>query len=81
VGVIAAEMLTSSEGLGYLISQFRTMLDAPAVFFSVLCVIALVVLFEILMRTLDAGCRRRWAPWKSLELAVSGEQPAAAAAG
>ncbi len=78
VGVIAAEMLTSSEGLGYLISQFRTMLDAPSVFFSVLCVVVLVVLFELLMRALDAGCRRRWAPWKSGARASGGGLPAAA---
>lgn len=64
VGVIAAEMLTSTAGLGFLISQYRTVLDSPSVFFAVICVVGLVVAFEIAMFTLDALCRRQWAPWK-----------------
>jgi NitT/TauT family transport system permease protein/taurine transport system permease protein len=67
VGVIAAEMLTSTAGLGFLISQFRTSLNTPGVYFSVICVIVLVVIFEILMFTLDLLCRRRWTPWKEEE--------------
>lgn len=65
VGVIAAEMLTSTAGLGFLISQFRTSLDTPAVYFAVICVIFLVVGFEVLMHWLELLCQRRWAPWKS----------------
>ncbi|WP_315927579.1 ABC transporter permease [Mesorhizobium sp. SP-1A] len=64
VGVIAAEMLTSTAGLGFLISQFRTSLETPAVYFSVLCVIFLVVAFEVAMYGLDLVCQQRWAPWK-----------------
>jgi len=64
VGVIAAEMLTSTAGLGFLISQFRTSLDTPAVYFSVICVIFLVVAFEVVMFWLDLFCQRKWTPWK-----------------
>lgn len=31
VGVVVAEMLTSSEGIGYLITRYRTLLDSPRV--------------------------------------------------
>jgi NitT/TauT family transport system permease protein len=60
VGVVVAEMLTSSEGLGYLISRYRTLLDSPHVFAGILLVVGLVVLFGALVRLIE----RRTGPWR-----------------
>lgn len=59
VGVVVAEMLTSSEGIGYLISRYRTLLDSPHVFAGILLVIALVLAFGGLVRLIE-GRTRHW---------------------
>lgn len=59
VGVVVAEMLTSSEGIGYLISRYRTLLDSPHVFAGILLVIALVLAFGGLVRIIE-GRTRHW---------------------
>jgi NitT/TauT family transport system permease protein len=60
VGIVVAEMLTSSEGIGYLISRYRTMLDSPRVFAGILVVVALVLMFDLLVRFFE----RRTQHWR-----------------
>lgn len=57
VGVVVAEMLTSSEGIGYLISRYRTLLDSPHVFAGILVVIGLVLAFGALVRLVEDRTR------------------------
>jgi NitT/TauT family transport system permease protein len=63
VGVIVAEMLTSTAGIGYLISYYRTLLDTPHVFFAIILVIALVIAFDFVMRQLERSVSH-WMPEK-----------------
>ncbi len=59
VGVVVAEMLVSTAGIGFLVTSYRTVLDSPHVFAAVLLVVAVIALF-------DAGARwaeRRAAGW------------------
>ncbi|MET7246250.1 ABC transporter permease [Methylobacterium sp. EM32] len=60
VGVVVAEMLTSSEGIGYLISRYRTLLDSPHVFAGILLVVLLVFLFGALVGQIE----HRTAHWR-----------------
>ena len=57
VGVIVAEMLTSAEGVGYLITKNRTLLDSPRVFAGILIVIVLVLAFDRAVRLLEHRTR------------------------
>lgn len=57
VGVIVAEMLTSAEGVGYLITKNRTLLDSPRVFAGILIVIVLVLAFDQTVRLLEYRTR------------------------
>ncbi len=68
VGVVVSEMLTSSAGIGYLVSRYRTVLDSPHVFAAILLVLFLAVLFDGAMRGLE-----RWtATWRSAGRHVAG---------
>lgn len=60
VGVVVAEMLTSAEGIGYLITRYRTLLDSPRVFAGILVVVALVFVFDGLVRL----CEHRTRHWR-----------------
>jgi NitT/TauT family transport system permease protein/taurine transport system permease protein len=60
VGVVVAEMLTSAEGIGYLITRYRTLLDSPRVFAGILVVVALVFAFDGLVRL----CEHRTRHWR-----------------
>ena len=57
VGVVVAEMLTSAEGIGYLITRYRTLLDSPRVFAGILVVVALVFAFDGLVRLFERRTR------------------------
>lgn len=57
VGIVVAEMLTSSEGIGYLITRYRTLLDSPRVFAGILVVVALVIAFDGLVKLLEQRTR------------------------
>jgi NitT/TauT family transport system permease protein/taurine transport system permease protein len=57
VGIVVAEMLTSTEGIGYLITRYRTLLESPRVFAGILVVVALVVAFDSLVRLLERRTR------------------------
>lgn len=57
VGIVVAEMLTSAEGIGYLITRYRTLLDSPRVFAGILVVVALVFAFDRLVRLAERRTR------------------------
>lgn len=57
VGIVVAEMLTSSEGIGYLITRYRTLLDSPRVFAGILVVVALVFAFDGLVKLFERRTR------------------------
>jgi NitT/TauT family transport system permease protein len=58
VGVVVSEMLTSTAGLGYLVTSYRTVLDSPHVFAAVLLVLVVGMLFDALMRVLEQRLTR-----------------------
>ena len=53
VGVVVAEMLTSTAGIGFLISKYRTMLDSPRVYAAVVLVLLLAIAFDALVQVLE----------------------------
>ena len=53
VGVVVAEMLTSTAGIGFLISKYRTQLDSPHVYAAVILVLMLAVAFDGLVKLLE----------------------------
>ena len=53
VGVVVSEMLVSTEGIGYLVSRYRTILDSAHVFAAVLLVLVVAQVFDLLMRALE----------------------------
>ncbi len=72
VGVTVAEMLTSTAGIGFLISRYRTLLDSPHVFAAILLVLAMAIAFDWLVQLIE----RRVAGWQR---AIRTEQAPAAA--
>jgi NitT/TauT family transport system permease protein/taurine transport system permease protein len=60
IGVVVAEMLISSAGIGYLITSSRTVLNTPQVFAGVLLVLAIAIGFDLAMRVLE----RQTAAWR-----------------
>ncbi|CAM5189158.1 Putative aliphatic sulfonates transport permease protein SsuC [Castellaniella defragrans] len=56
VGVVVAEMLTSLAGVGFLLSKYRTQLNSPGIYASILLVLALAICFDMLIQQLE----RRW---------------------
>lgn len=53
VGVVVAEMLTSTAGIGFLISKNRTLLDSPRVYAAVILVLILAIAFDGLVQLLE----------------------------
>jgi NitT/TauT family transport system permease protein/taurine transport system permease protein len=53
VGVVVAEMLMSTAGIGFLISRYRTLLDSPKVFAAILLVLALAIAFDLLVQAAE----------------------------
>jgi NitT/TauT family transport system permease protein/taurine transport system permease protein len=53
VGVIVAEMLGASEGLGFLITRQRTMLNSPGVYAGIILVLVMTGVHELLLRRLE----------------------------
>lgn len=62
VGVVVAEMLTSSAGIGYLITRYRTLLDSAHVFAGILAVLLLAVVFDRLVQIIERRLARRHVP-------------------
>ena len=56
VGVVVAEMLISSAGIGYLVTFSRTVLDSPRVFAGVLLVLLIAVGFDAAIRLVERRC-------------------------
>ncbi len=57
VGIVVAEMLTSTEGIGHVISHYRTLLNSPRVFAGILVVVVLVFAFDGLVRLFERRTR------------------------
>jgi len=53
VGVIVAQMLGSADGLGYLITRYRTLLYSPGVYAGIVLVLAITGLHELVLRRLE----------------------------
>jgi NitT/TauT family transport system permease protein/taurine transport system permease protein len=53
VGVIVAQMLGAVEGLGVLITRYRTLLDSPGVYAGIVLVLLITGLHEVLLRRLE----------------------------
>jgi NitT/TauT family transport system permease protein/taurine transport system permease protein len=79
IGVVVAEMLISSAGIGYLVTRYRTVLDSPRVFAAILMILVLSVVFDLLARTVErrtlawqtAGRRERGTPTRPAQLAAA----------
>jgi NitT/TauT family transport system permease protein/taurine transport system permease protein len=56
VGVVVAEMLIASAGIGYLVTSARTVLESPRVFAGVLLVLAIAMGFDLAMRLVERRC-------------------------
>jgi NitT/TauT family transport system permease protein len=61
VGVVLAQMLVSTEGLGFVITTYRTMLDGPHVFAAILFVLAIALAFDWCVGLLE----RRTSAWNA----------------
>lgn len=59
VGVVLAQMLVSTEGLGFVITTYRTMLDGAHVFAAILFVLAIALAFDWCVGLLE----RRTSAW------------------
>jgi NitT/TauT family transport system permease protein/taurine transport system permease protein len=53
VGVIVAEMLGAADGLGFLITRHRTLLNSPGVYAGIILVLAMTGMHELLLRRLE----------------------------
>jgi NitT/TauT family transport system permease protein len=53
VGVIVAEMLGAADGLGFLITRQRTLLNSPGVYAGIILVLAMTGMHEVLLRRLE----------------------------
>ena len=70
IGVVFAEMLTSANGIGYLVTKNRTTLDSPRVFAAITVILALAIVYDAAMRFIE----RRTLVWQT-----AGRREAAAA--
>lgn len=53
VGVVVSEMLTSSAGIGYVVTRYRTILDSPHVFGAIVMILLLSILFDTFARAIE----------------------------
>jgi len=67
IGVVVSEMLTSSAGIGYLVTRYRTILDSPRVFAAILMILVLSILFDVAARAIE----RRTLAWQTAGRAKS----------
>lgn len=61
VGVVVAQMLVSTAGLGFVITTYRTLLDGPHVFAAILLVLGIAMVFDAAIGFLE----RRTASWSA----------------
>jgi NitT/TauT family transport system permease protein/taurine transport system permease protein len=62
IGVVVSEMLTSSAGIGYLVTRYRTILDSPHVFGAIVMILLLSILFDAFARVIE----RRTRAWQTV---------------
>jgi NitT/TauT family transport system permease protein/taurine transport system permease protein len=62
IGVTVSEMLTSSAGIGYLVTLNRTILDSPRVFAAILTILVLAIAYYMLARAIES----RMVVWQSV---------------
>jgi NitT/TauT family transport system permease protein len=62
VGVIVAEMLGAADGLGFLITRYRTLLNSPGVYAGIILVLLMTGVHELLLR----GLERRIASYREV---------------
>ncbi|MGH7350338.1 MAG: ABC transporter permease [Candidatus Rokuibacteriota bacterium] len=53
VGVIVAQMLGAADGLGFLITRHRTLLNSPGVYAGIVLVLVITGMHEVLLRGLE----------------------------
>lgn len=58
VGVIVAEMLGAVEGLGFLITRHRTLLNSPGVYGGIILVLVITGAHEVVLRRLEQRVER-----------------------
>jgi NitT/TauT family transport system permease protein/taurine transport system permease protein len=61
IGVVVSEMLTSSAGIGYVVTFYRTILDSPHVFGGIVMILLLSILFDVFARAIE----RRTMVWQT----------------
>lgn len=61
IGDIFAEMLTSANGIGYLVTKNRTTLDSPRVFAAIVVIFFLAIIYDVAMRAVE----RRTLVWQT----------------
>jgi NitT/TauT family transport system permease protein/taurine transport system permease protein len=61
IGVVVSEMLTSANGIGYLVTKNRTTLDSPRVFAAIVVILTLSVVYDVAMRFIE----RRTLVWQT----------------
>ena len=63
IGAIVGEIIASNRGLGYLISNAASKFDTPGVFAALIAIVALTMLLNLAVKTLE----RILMPWKEAE--------------
>jgi NitT/TauT family transport system permease protein/taurine transport system permease protein len=61
IGVVVSEMLTAADGIGYLVTLNRTILDSPRVFAGILLILLLSIAYYLLSRAVES----RFVVWQS----------------
>ncbi|MFC3125505.1 ABC transporter permease [Pseudoroseomonas globiformis] len=61
VGVVVAEMLAATDGIGFLITQYRTMFQTPQVYFGIMLVLVMAGTLDTLISRLERHASR-WRP-------------------
>ena len=77
IGVVVSEMLTSSAGIGYVVTFYRTILDSPHVFGAIVMILLLSIMFDMFARAIE----RRTMVWQIAgRRRKEGEEPQVAGA-
>ena len=72
IGVVVSEMLTSANGIGYLVTKNRTTLDSPRVFAAIIVILTLSVVYDIAVRFIE----RRTLVWQTAGRRAGGPETA-----
>ncbi len=71
VGVVVAEMMMSSAGIGFLLSKYRTQLNSPGVFAAIILILALAIGFDLAVQAIE----KRWIAGRGRDKAAHGPAP------